>query len=129
MNPPIHESSDREALLEALTDGTIDMIATDHAPHSEEEKSRGFSRSLNGIVGLESAFPVLYTVLVRGGVLPLEALVSLMSSKPRARFSLGDPAKQFLWDLETPRILDPAEFQSKSRSCPFSGWKVYGRRL
>ncbi|MBO5649750.1 MAG: dihydroorotase, partial [Clostridia bacterium] len=103
MNPPLRAPSDREALLRALCDGTIDMIATDHAPHSEEEKSRGFSGSLNGIVGLECAFPTLYTGLVRTGILPLERLIALMSDNPITRFGLGTvgvtPDAYAVWDL------------------------------
>ncbi len=129
MNPPIHDETDREALLEALCDGTVDMIATDHAPHSAEEKSRGFRKSLNGIVGLETAFPALYTGLVRKGILGLEALVSLMSEKPRARFGIPVGTDCSVWDLNTPYLIKPENFFSKGRSTPFDGWQVQGKCL
>lgn len=135
MNPPIKGPEDREALLEALTDGTIDMIATDHAPHSREEKSKGFAGSAYGIVGLETAFPVLYTKLVREGILPMEQLIDLLTEKPNRRFRIPakmpdekDPAPTFtVWDLDTPYEIDPAAFLSKGRSTPFAGWQVYGK--
>lgn len=135
MNPPIKGPEDREALLEALTDGTIDMIATDHAPHSREEKSKGFAGSAYGIVGLETAFPVLYTRLVREGILPMEQLIDLLTEKPNRRFRIPakmpeetDPAPTFtVWDLDTPYEIDPAAFLSKGRSTPFAGWQVYGK--
>ncbi len=127
MNPPIHSRLDREALLEALADGTVDMIATDHAPHSAEEKARGFAKSLNGIVGLESAFPVLYTGLVRSGLISLEQLVELMAFAPRRRFCIQEDAEFALWDLETEYTLDASRFRSMGHSCPFDGWAVFGR--
>ena len=130
MNPPIREKADREALLEGLLDGTIDMIATDHAPHSAEEKSRGLSGSAFGVVGLETAFPVLYTGLVRPGILPLERLVELMAAAPRERF--GIPLRESdrtEWDLEREYTIDPAEFLSMGRATPFAGRKVFGRCL
>ena len=128
MNPPIRDRADREALMEGLLDGTIDMIATDHAPHSAEEKSRGLAGSAFGIVGLECAFPVLYTGLVRAGILSLERLVTLMALNPRERFGIplreGDRCE---WDLEREYVIDPAEFRSMGRATPFAGWKVFGR--
>lgn len=128
MNPPIRSKADREALLEAAADGTLDMIATDHAPHSAEEKSRGLSRSLNGIVGLEVAFSVLYTGLVRGGVISLERLIELMSLNPRRRFGIPmRPGDFTVFDLEDPFTVDTASFLSKGRSTPFAGWQVYGK--
>jgi len=135
MNPPIKTPADKEALLEALTDGTIDMIATDHAPHSQEEKSKGFAGSAYGIVGLETAFPVLYTKLVKEGILPMEHLIELLTEHPNRRFQIGstmpddnDPAPTFtVWDLETPYEIDPAAFLSKGRSTPFAGWQVQGK--
>ena len=127
MNPPIHTRADREALLEALADGTIDMIATDHAPHSEEEKSRGFAKSLNGIVGLETAFPVLYTGLVLHGLLSAEQLVELMAFSPRRRFGIPVRNDYSLWELGTEHTVDPSHFHSMGRSTPFEGWKVRGR--
>ena len=130
MNPPIRAAEDREALLEGLLDGTIDMIATDHAPHSAEEKSRGLSGSAFGIVGLETAFPVLYTGLVKTGILPLEKLIDLMAIQPRERFGipLGENDRT-VWDLDRAYEIDPAEFRSMGRATPFAGWKVYGRCL
>ena len=129
MNPPIHSAEDQGALLEALTDGTIDMIATDHAPHSAEEKSRGFEKSLNGIVGLETAFPALYTGLVLEGVLSLEALVALMSGHPRSRFGIPAGGDFAVWDLDTDYDIDPSTFYSMGKSTPFEGWTVLGRCL
>ena len=128
MNPPLRAKEDREALLEGLLDGTIDMIATDHAPHSAEEKSRGLSGSAFGVVGLECAFPVLYTELVKPGILPLEKLVELMALAPRNRFGIplreGDRSE---WDLEAAYEIDPETFLSKGRATPFAGQRVYGR--
>ena len=126
MNPPLRSAEDREALLEGLRDGTIDMIATDHAPHSAEEKSRGLEKSAFGITGLEAAFPVLYTKLVLTGKFSLERLVTLMSGAPRKRFGItGDPGAT-AWELGKPHSLDPGQFLSKGRSTPFSGMEVYG---
>ena len=127
MNPPIQTPADREALLEAVCDGTVDMIATDHAPHSAEEKSRGFRNSLNGIVGLETAFPVLYTHLVKGGILSLGNLTDLMSVRPRRRFSLTEYCGESWWDLDAEYRIDPDRFLSKGRSTPFAGWQVFGK--
>lgn len=128
MNPPIKKSEDREALLEALTDGTIDMIATDHAPHSAEEKAGGFAESAYGIVGLETAFPVLYTKLVKKNIITIERLAELMSDAPNRRFGVENPEDTFtVWELEEPHVIDPQQFLSKGRSTPFEGWQVYGR--
>ena len=134
MNPPIKSAADREALIEAVLDGTVDMIATDHAPHSAEEKSKGFAGSAYGIVGLETAFPVLYTKLVRTGILPLEKLIELLSDAPNKRFKIGERAASAdgsfsftVWDLETPYRVDPDSFLSMGHSTPFAGWEVYGR--
>ena len=138
MNPPIKTAEDRDVLIEALADGTIDMIATDHAPHSAEEKAKGFAGSAYGIVGLETAFPVLYTKLVRTGLITMEKLVALLSDAPNRRFGINDlampdnedgsaPATFTVWDLETPYIINPDTFRSKGRSTPFAGWEVYGR--
>ncbi|MCD7748789.1 MAG: dihydroorotase [Oscillospiraceae bacterium] len=129
MNPPLRSVEDRQALLAGLLDGTIDMIATDHAPHSREEKSRGLKDSPMGVVGLECAFPVLYTGLVETGILPLEKLVALMSDAPRARFGLaGDPGFA-LFDLAHTWQIDPEEFASLGRATPFEGVPVRGRCL
>ena len=127
MNPPLRAREDREALIYGLLDGTIDCIATDHAPHSEEEKSKGLEGSAFGIVGLETAFPVLYTGLVRTGILSLEKLVSLLSDRPRARFSLPLGNDFSLWDLNQESIVDPGTFLSQGRATPFAGWKVRGK--
>ena len=130
MNPPLRSREDREALVEALLDGTIDMIATDHAPHSAEEKSRGLAGSAFGIVGLECAFPVLYTGLVKKGVLSLEELVRKMAVTPRARFGIPlEEGDQTEWDLEAKTTVDPESFLSMGRATPFAGAEVYGRCL
>ncbi len=127
MNPPIRSRDDREALLEGLTDGTIDMIATDHAPHSPEEKSRGLEGSAFGIVGLETAFPLLYTGLVRRGILSLDRLVELMAVAPRKRFGLPLGADFCVWDLDEVSRIDPADFLSQGKATPFEGWEVFGK--
>ena len=129
MNPPLRAREDREALLEGLCDGDILCIATDHAPHSAEEKSRGLERSAFGIVGLETAFPLLYTELVKPGVLTLEALVALLSDRPRERFGLPLGDDWSLWDLEQEYIIDPADFLSKGKASPFTGRRVFGKCL
>ena len=125
MNPPLRAREDREALLEGLCDGTIDMIATDHAPHSAEEKARGLEKSAFGIVGLETAFPLLYTYLVRKNVIPLEKLIDLLAVNPRKRFGLpfnGITA----WDLSAETTIDPKDFLSMGKATPFEGWRVKG---
>ncbi len=129
MNPPIRGQEDREALVAGLIDGTIDMIATDHAPHSAAEKSGGLSGSMNGVVGLETAFPVLYTHLVKPGILSLERLVGLMSENPNQRFSIKPSEDWTLYDLEARGMIDPAQFLSLGRSSPFEGMEVFGRCL
>ena len=130
MNPPIRSEKDREALLEGLLDGTVDMIATDHAPHSAEEKSRGLAGSAFGVVGLETAFPVLYTGLVRTGILSLERLTDLMAVAPRKRFGItADPEDYAVWDLNREYEIDPGEFLSKGKASPFTGRRVFGRCL
>ena len=129
MNPPLRDRSDREALVEGVLDGTVACIATDHAPHSAEEKSRGLEKSAMGIVGLETAFPVLYTGLVQKGVLPLEKLLSLLTDRPRARFSLPLGCDFSVWDLSESYTIDPSSFQSKGRATPFAGRTVQGRCL
>lgn len=128
MNPPIRSEDDRLALIEGIKDGTIDMIATDHAPHSAEEKSRGLEKSLMGVVGLETAFPVLYTYLVKEGIISLERLVELMSVNPRKRFHIKDSGI-CVYDLGKEYAIDPNEFETKGRSTPFSGRKVYGENI
>ena len=128
VNPPIASEADRQAVLEGLKDGTIDMIITDHAPHSAEEKSRGFAGSASGFVGLECCFPVLYTELVKTGEISLEKLVDLMSAAPRRRFGL--PLREndcCVWDLSDSYTIDPKHFLSKGRATPFAGREVFGR--
>ena len=128
MNPPIRAREDREALVEGLLDGTIDMIATDHAPHSREEKSGGLAGSAFGVVGLECAFPALYTGLVKTGVLPLERLIHLMAVAPRERFGIPmEEGDYTVWDLEAEYPIDPEEFLSMGRATPFAGRRVFGR--
>ncbi len=133
MNPPIRNEKDRLALVEGICDGTIDMIATDHAPHSEEEKSRGLEKSMMGVVGIETAFPLLYTYLVKKGVITLEKLISLMSTNPGERFGIGsalavgEPADLCVYDLGAKYTIAPENFLSMGRSTPFDGWEVYGK--
>ena len=131
MNPPLRSAEDREALIQGLLDGTIDAIATDHAPHSAEEKSRGLQGSAMGIVGLETAFPVLYTKLVRTGRVPLERVVEALSAAPRRIFGLPEVSEgdRVLVDLEHPFIIDSTRFASMGHATPFDGWEVYGRVL
>ena len=127
MNPPIRDKADREALIRGILDGTIDMIATDHAPHSAGEKSRGLEKSAFGIVGLETAFPLLYTGLVKTGIISLEKLVELLSIRPRQRFRIPLGNDFCLWDLESNYIIDPERFASLGRATPFAGMSVQGR--
>ena len=136
MNPPLRERADRDALIEGLLDGTIGMIATDHAPHTPEEKSRGLEKSPMGVVGLECAFPVLFTGLVEKGVVTLEKLVELMSSAPAKRFGIpggeievGKPANLAVFDIDTEYTIDSSEFASMGRATPFEGWRVRGKCL
>ncbi|MBQ7335131.1 MAG: dihydroorotase [Clostridia bacterium] len=129
MNPPLRDESDRAALMEGILDGTIDMIATDHAPHSAEEKSRGLEKSAFGVVGLETAFPVLYTELVKTGILSLEKLVELMSVNPRRRFGITSDAGYTVWDVSREYPIDPAAFASMGRATPFEGRRVCGENL
>ena len=129
MNPPLRSAGDREALVEGLLDGTIDMIATDHAPHSAEEKARGLEKSAFGVVGLECAFPVLYTGLVRTGRMTRETLIEKLVTAPRERFGLPLGNDFTLWDLEAEDTVDPDRFLSKGRSTPFAGRRVYGKCL
>lgn len=129
MNPPIRSEEDRQALIKGLQDGTIDMIATDHAPHSSEEKSRGLQNSLMGIVGLETAFPVMYTYLVKKGIITLERLIELMAINPRRRFGLQSTDDICVYDLQSEYKIDPCEFKSKGKSTPFDGMTVSGKNL
>ncbi len=128
MNPPIRSEDDRLALIEGIKDGTIDMIATDHAPHSAEEKSNGLIGSLMGIVGLETAFPILYTKLVKTGVITLEHLINLMSVNPKKRFFKGLNSCDFcLFDLDSKYKINSKDFVSKGKSTPFENFEVYGK--
>ena len=129
MNPPIRSEDDRQALIKGLQDGTIDMIATDHAPHSSEEKSRGLENSLMGIVVLETAFPVMYTYLVKKGIITLEKLIELMAINPRRRFGLQSTDDICVYDLQSEYKIDPGEFKSKGKSTPFDGMTVSGKNL
>lgn len=137
MNPPIKTAEDKAVLIEAIKDGTIDMIATDHAPHSAEEKSKGFIGSAFGIIGMETAFPVMYKELVETGIISLEKLIEMFYEGPRKRFGLDvctleeELAKErptfALWDLDSEYKIDPEKFLSMGRSTPFDGWDVKGR--
>ena len=126
MNPPLRSREDRKALIEGVLDGTIDMIATDHAPHSAEEKAKGLAGSAFGIVGIETAFPVLYTHLVEPGILSLEKLIQLLAINPRERFGIPMAEQYTIWDLEEEFVVDPQKFLSKGKATPFAGWKLKG---
>ena len=127
MNPPIRSEEDRIALLEGILDGTIDMLATDHAPHSAEEKGRGLEKSVFGIVGLETALPIMYTYLVKPGIMTMERLMEVMVYNPRKRFDLPLGNDFSIWDLDAEYEVDPAEFVSLGKATTFNGWKVNGR--
>ncbi len=129
MNPPLRSKEDQEALIKGIQDGTIDMIATDHAPHSEEEKAKGLKKSAMGIVGLETAFPLLYTGLVKTGIISLEKLIELLNDNPRRRFGLKQEDSWCLWDLNDHYVIDEKDFLSKGKASPFKGMEVYGRCL
>lgn len=130
MNPPLRSEKDRAALVEGIIDGTIDMIATDHAPHSAEEKGRGLEKSLMGVVGLETAFAVLYTKLVKPGIISLEKICEIMSKNPRERFGLSEKKGEFsLWNLDEEYTINPEEFATLGRSTPFEGMKVFGKNI
>ena len=126
MNPPLRSAADREALVAGIQDGTIDMIATDHAPHSAEEKSKGLAGSAFGVVGIETAFPILYTYLVEPGIITMEKLVELLSTNPRKRFDIPMGNDFTVWNLAKEFTVDPAEFLSKGKATPFTGWKCKG---
>ena len=129
MNPPLRSERDRLALIEGIKDGTIDMIATDHAPHSQDEKSRGLQKSLMGVVGLETAFPVLYTYLVKEGIITLERLVELMAVNPRRRFGIKETEDICVFALDSEYEVNPDEFLTMGRSTPFAGMRVFGKNL
>lgn len=126
MNPPIRSKEDRLALIEGIKDGTIDMIATDHAPHSLEEKSKGLKDSAMGVVGIETAFPVLYTGLVKTGIITLEKLIDLLSNNPRKRFNIKFKDDYCVWDLEKEYTINSEDFISMGKSSPFEKTKVFG---
>ena len=127
MNPPLRSAADREALVKGIQDGTIDMIATDHAPHSAEEKSKGLEKSAFGVVGIETAFPICYTYLVKSGIVTMDKLMELLVWNPRKRFDLPLGNDFSVWDLDAEYTIDPAEFVSLGKATPFQGWKVQGK--
>ena len=129
MNPPLRSKADKEALIEGIKDGTIDMIATDHAPHSAEEKGKGLSGSAFGIVGLETAFSVMYTHLVKKGVITLEKLIELMAINPKKRFGIDTGNDFTVWNLEKEYTVDSKDFLSMGKATPFEGWKLSGECL
>ena len=129
MNPPLRSLEDKQALIEGIKDGTIDMIATDHAPHSAEEKGRGLEKSLMGVVGLETAFPVLYTELVMKNIITLDRLVELMSFKPKERFGIDTENDFAVFDISEAYKIDPEDFLSMGHATPFAGREVFGRCL
>ena len=127
MNPPLRSAEDREALIEGLIDGTIDMIATDHAPHSWEEKSRGLEKSAMGVVGLETAFPVLYTYLVKTGRVSLERIIEALAIAPRERFGIPLCSDSLtVWQCDDAYVVDPEDFSTKGRATPFAGRTLFG---
>ena len=129
MNPLLRSREDKQALIEGINDGTIDMIATDHAPHSAKEKGRGLEKSLMGVVGLETAFPVLYTELVKKNIITLDRLVELMSFKPKERFGIDTENDFAVFDISEAYKIDPENFLSMGRATPFAGREVFGRCL
>ena len=135
MNPPIRSAADRNALIEGVQDGTIDVIATDHAPHTAEEKSRGLAGSAMGVAGLETSFAVIYTKLVMAGIISPERMIKLMAEAPRRIFALGgglaagEKADIAVFDLDNEFTVDPATFLSKGRSTPFEGWRLHGQTI
>ncbi len=126
MNPPLRGKEDREALIEGILDGTIDMIATDHAPHSAEEKSRGLEKSAFGIVGIETAFPVLYTYLVKEGIVSLDRIIELLAINARKRFGIPTQNDFSVWNLGEKFTVDPKDFISMGKATPFEGAELWG---
>jgi dihydroorotase len=127
MNPPLRSKEDQEALIRGIQDGTIDIIATDHAPHSAEEKSKGLEKSAFGISGIETAFPLLYTYLVKPGVITMDRLMELLVENPRKRFGIPLGEEDYsIWDLEAESEIRSEDFLSKGKATPFEGWKVNG---
>ena len=129
MNPPIRSEEDRLALIEGVLDGTIDMLATDHAPHSSEEKGKGLKGSLMGITGIETAFPIVYTKLVKTGILPLELVIKMLTDNPRNRFGIKDNGSLTIWNLSDEYKIDTSEFLSMGKATPFQGENVFGKCL
>ena len=129
MNPPLRSAADREALVEGLIDKTVDCIATDHAPHSAAEKAKGLAGSAFGVVGLETAFPVLYTYLVKTGKVTLERIVDALAVAPRKRFGIPFGNEFSIWDLNALETVDPEQFLSKGRATPFAGHSLYGKNV
>jgi dihydroorotase len=129
MNPPLRSPEDREALVAGILDGTIDMIATDHAPHSAEEKSRGLEKSAMGVVGIESAFALCYTNLVKTGIITLERLVELLVKNPRERFGIDSDTGFTVFDVSEEYSVDSKDFLSKGKATPFEGARVFGKCL
>ena len=127
MNPPLRSAEDREALVRGIQDGTIDMIATDHAPHSAEEKVKGLEKSAFGVVGIETAFPICYTYLVKTGIITMDKLMELLVINPRKRFNIPLGNDFSIWDLEASYTVDPADFLSMGKATPFAGWTVQGK--
>ena len=127
MNPPLRSAEDREALIQGIIDGTIDCIATDHAPHSAEEKAKGLEKSAFGVVGIETAFPICYTYLVKSGIITLEKLIDLLVTNPRERFGIPNGSDFTVWDLEAMDVVDPADFLSLGKATPFEGWQIQGK--
>jgi dihydroorotase len=129
MNPPLRSKADRQALIDGICDGTIDMIITDHAPHSAEEKSRGLEKSAMGVVGIETSFPLMYTYLVKPGIISLEKLLELMHYNPCRRFNIDSGNDFTLFDLNAAYTINSRDFLSMGKSTPFEGWQVNGRCL
>ena len=127
MNPPLRSAEDREALIQGIIDGTIDILATDHAPHSAEEKAKGLEKSAFGVVGIETAFPICYTYLVKSGIITLEKLIDLLVTNPRSRFGIPNGSDFTVWDLEALDVVDPADFLSLGKATPFEGWQIQGK--
>jgi dihydroorotase len=129
MNPPLRSKADKEALIEGILDGTIDMIATDHAPHSAEEKSKGLAGSLFGIVGIETAFPLMYTHFIKNGILSEDKLLDLLVYNPRKRFGIPLNLDFSLWNLNTIETVNSDNFLSMGKATPFEGEKLYGKNI
>ena len=129
MNPPLRSKEDREALVAGIVDGTIDMIATDHAPHSADEKSRGLAGSAFGVVGIETAFPVVYTHLVKTGIITMQRLKELLVTNACNRFGFTTGDCWSVWDLNQEFTVDPQDFVSMGKATPFEGWKLFGKCL